>query len=145
MQPVRPLLARTLVTIKPLDTIAHARKLAVQHRINQIPVVQKGKLVGILTDRDLRDAFPSVFDEAAHDGADKHSSGWTPDRVHVESVMTREVHTLAPDVSLADAARLMRGQRIGAVPIVDGDGMLLGLVTRSDVLDAYVQLDARKG
>lgn len=145
MQPVRPLLARTLVTIKPLDTIAHARKLAVQHRINQLPVVQKGKLVGILTDRDLRDAFPSVFDEAAHDGDGKHASGWTPDRVHVESVMTRDVHTLAPDVSLADAARLMRSQRIGAVPIVEADGTLLGLVTRSDVLDAYVQLDARKG
>lgn len=145
MQPVRPLLARTLVTIKPLDTIAHARKLAVQHRINQIPVVQKGKLVGILTDRDLRDAFPSVFDEAAHDGANKHTSGWTPDRVHVESVMTRDVHTLGPDVSLADAARLMRAQRIGAVPIVESDGTLVGLVTRSDVLDAYILREAQAG
>jgi acetoin utilization protein AcuB len=141
MQPVEALLTRQLVTVKPLDTIAHARKLAVQHRINQLPVVQKGKLVGILTDRDLRDAFPSVFDEAAHDGAEKHTKGWSPDHVHVESVMTREVHTLTADVTLADAARLMRAQRIGAVPIVDRDGALRGLLTRSDVLDAYIRLD----
>ncbi|MFN7950829.1 MAG: CBS domain-containing protein [bacterium] len=141
MQRLDSVMTKELVTVKPRDTIAFARKLAVQHRVNQFPVVQGGKLVGILTDRDLRDAFPSVFDEAEHDAKGVHADAWTPDHVRVESVMSRDPHTLAPEASLADAARLMRKQRIGSVPVVDAQGHLLGLITRSDVLDAYIRLD----
>jgi acetoin utilization protein AcuB len=57
--------------------------------------------------------------------------------VPVDAVMTANVLTLGPGDSMASAARLMRRERIGAIPIVDQD-RLVGIVTRSDVLDAFV-------
>ena len=56
---------REVHCIKPLDSIQHARDLMEEHRINQLPVVVNGRLVGIITDRNLRDAFPSVFGNIA--------------------------------------------------------------------------------
>ncbi len=144
MEPLATVMKTSLISVKPLDTILHARKTAQEHRVNQLLVVQKGKLLGILTDRDLRDAFPSVFDDVVHDATGKRSAEWSPDHVRVESVMTRDVRTLPPDASLADAARLMRSARIGAVPVVDKEGHALGIVTRTDVLEAYVRLDERR-
>jgi len=121
-------------TVKPLDTIRHARELMVEHRVNQLPVLVKGRLVGIVTDRDLRDAFPSVFRNGNQPGADLD-----PDRISVETVMTSNVVTLSPGDSVANAASVMRRERIGAIPIV-ADDRLVGIVARSDVLEAYVGL-----
>jgi acetoin utilization protein AcuB len=120
--------------VKPLDTISHAREIMEQHRVNQLPVVVKGRLVGIVTDRDLRDAFPSVF-EGDRPAAPEED----PNVITVENVMTPNVVTLGPKDSVAEAARLMRRERIGAIPIVDGE-RLVGILARSDVLDAYVGL-----
>src|SRR5262249_34689279 len=53
---------RPVLTVKPRDSIAHARAIMEEHRVNQLPVVVDDRLVGIVTDRDLRDAFPSVFE-----------------------------------------------------------------------------------
>jgi acetoin utilization protein AcuB len=129
-----------VVTVKLEDSIRHARELMEQHRINQLPVVADGRLVGLVSDRDLRDAFPSVFDTVPLTGRRRARPGADPTTIPVEDVMTLEVMTLAPGASLTDAARLMRRERIGAVPIVDG-GRLVGIVTRSDVLEAFVELN----
>jgi acetoin utilization protein AcuB len=110
-----------------------------EHRFNQLPVVLDGRLVGIVTDRDLRDVFPSVFESAEPWGHGVRTSGSDPATIPVEDVMTRNVLALTPGAFLADAARLMRRERIGAIPIVDGE-QLVGILTRSDVLDAYVEL-----
>jgi CBS domain-containing protein len=123
-------------TVKPLDCVAHARALLEEHRINELPVVKDGMLVGIVTDRDLRDAFDSVTTSAKLAGA-VEPVPQTPDAIPVEAVMTRNVITLAPHSSVVNAAVVMRRERIGSVPIVDG-GCLAGIVTRSDVLDAFV-------
>jgi acetoin utilization protein AcuB len=132
-------MTRQVHCVKPLDSIRHARELMEQHRINQLPVVVNGRVVGIVSDRDLRDAFPSVFD-AAPSGAKTGSSD--PGQITVETVMTSNVITLGPKDSVAEGARVMRRERIGAIPIVDG-GKLAGILTRSDLLDALAQLDAR--
>jgi acetoin utilization protein AcuB len=124
-----------LRTIKPLDSIDHARALMEEHRINQLPVVRDGHLVGIVTDRDLRDAYPSVFaDPMRKQTPDPHG-------VKVESVMTTNVLTLAPTDGVVAAASLMRRERVGAVPIVEGK-RLVGILTRSDLLEALVAVGA---
>jgi acetoin utilization protein AcuB len=128
-----------VITVKPLDSARHAREVMEKHRINQLPVVVDDRLVGIVTDRDLRDAFPSVFDSAEPLGPRTHRSGADPATIPVEDVMTSTVLTLAPAASVADAARLMRRERIGAIPIVDA-GRLVGILSRSDVLDAFVDV-----
>lgn len=134
-------MTRPVHTIKPLDSILHARELMVQHRVNQLPVVVDGRLIGIITDRDLRDAFPSVFERAplGRRRPIKIPEGARPERITVELVMTSEPLTLAPKQTVAEAATLMRRERIGAVPIVEGQH-LVGILTRSDILNAFVAL-----
>jgi acetoin utilization protein AcuB len=128
-----------VVTVKPRDSARHARETMERHRLNQLPVVTDGHLVGIVSDRDLRDAFPSVF-ESAEAAAQHRRAGTDPAMIPVEDVMTREVLTLPPNVFVADAARLMRRERIGAIPIVEG-ARLVGILTRSDVLDAFIDVE----
>jgi acetoin utilization protein AcuB len=126
--------------VKPLDSIQHAREIMEMHRINQLPVVTGGRLVGIITDRDVRAAYPSVFD-AAPSSAKRPQPSLTssPESVTVEVVMTRNVLTLGPHDSVPEAARLMRHERLGAVPIVENN-RLVGILARSDVLEAFVAL-----
>jgi acetoin utilization protein AcuB len=126
-----------VISVKPRDSLQHARELLEQHRINQLPVIVDGHVVGIVTDRDLRDAFPSVFDVAR--GRKRRAHSGDPDAVAVEDVMSRTVVTLPPQAFVADAARTMRRERIGAIPIVEG-GRLVGILTRSDILDALVEV-----
>ena len=129
---------RQVQSVRPLDSLQHAREIMAAHRINQLPVVVEGKLVGIVTDRDLRDAFPSVF-ECWPRGRAAEAATAIPKHITVELVMTTNVLTLGPKAPLAEAARLMRTERIGAIPIVEND-QLVGIVTRSDILDAFLTL-----
>jgi acetoin utilization protein AcuB len=122
--------------VKPLDSVVHARALIEEHRVNQLPVVKDGVLVGIVTDRDLRDAMDAVMASAnAADAAE--SAPRRPEQIPIETVMSHNVITLAPHCSMVAAAELMRRERIGSVPIVDGHA-LVGIITRSDILKAFV-------
>ena len=132
---VKDRMTRVVVTVKPQDSVRHARELLERHRINQLPVVVDDRLAGIVTDRDLRDAFPSVFDHRRNG----RRGAADPTTIPVEDVMTREVLTIAPDVPVGEGARLMRRERIGALPVVD-DRRLVGILTRSDVLDAFLAM-----
>ncbi len=134
---------REVHSIKPLDTIQHARDLMEQHRINQLPVVVNGRLVGIVTDRNLRDAFPSVFESPPFGKTAKAPKGADPTKITVEMVMTPNVLTLGPKDEVVEAARVMRRERIGAIPIVEG-GHVVGIIARTDVLDAFVALAAKR-
>src|SRR5574341_1826628 len=130
--------------VRPLDSIQHARDLMEEHRINQLPVVVNGRLTGIVTDRNLRDAFPSVFESPPLGKSRKTFPTANPKDITVEMVMTPNVLSMKPTDSVVEAARVMRRERIGAVPIVDG-ARLVGILTRSDVLDAFVALARGKG
>ena len=131
-----------LYTVKPRDSVARARAILEEHRINQLPVVKDGMLVGIVTDRDLRDAVNTVATSAQQAGAVERAPQ-TADEIPVETVMTHHVIALALHSTLTNAAELMRRERIGSVPIIDGQS-LVGIVTRSDILQAFVSRAIRK-
>ena len=116
-----------LLTLEPQATIDDARALLKHNRINQLPVTREGRLVGIVTDRDLRDA-------RADAGA------------AIADVMTPNPITVQPHESMQRAAVLMRRERIGALPVLHR-GELRGIVTRTDVLRAFLALASyeRKG
>jgi acetoin utilization protein AcuB len=128
-------------TVKPLESVAHARALIEEHRINQLPVVVNGRLVGIVTDRDLRDAPRAVEIASAEAGSGERGARPLPEEIPVETVMSTNVLTLKPGDTLTDAASLMRRERIGAVPVTE-NGALRGIITRSDILDAFIALSA---
>jgi len=125
-------------TVEPHASVACARALLKEHRINQLPVTLSGRLVGIVTDRDLRDAMGTmcVAAEAAGDPLPQRRSA---EKIAIEAVMTANAITVEPDDTIERAAVLMRRERIGALPVVHR-GQLRGIVTRTDVLRAYLAL-----
>ena len=125
-------------TVKPRDSVAHARTLLERHRINQLAVVVDGALAGIVTDRDLRNASPSAAEQAAAD-LGRIDAIADPAKMTIESVMTEQVFTLGPEDTVEDAVRVMRRERFGAIPVVER-GRVVGMLTRSDVLDAFMCL-----
>jgi acetoin utilization protein AcuB len=127
-------------TVKPHDSVAHARSLLERYRVNQLPVVVDGALVGIVTDRDLRSGAPSAAEVAAVDLGRLDRESIDPDRVMVESVMTEKPSALTPEDSVEDAVRIMRRERFGAIPVVAEHNRVVGVLTRSDVLDAFMCL-----
>ena len=134
-------MTRRVHSVKPRDSIRHAREIMERHRVNQLPVVVNGELVGVITDRDLRDAYPSVFapSRPPKRGRKQIPPSADPNDIPVDAVMTPHVLTLSSKDSVEAGARLMRTERIGSVPIVD-DGRLVGILTRSDVLEAFVAM-----
>jgi acetoin utilization protein AcuB len=129
-------------TVKPHDSVAHARELLANYRINQLPVVWDGKLIGIVTDRDLRDA-PEIFAISSQSiGADTPPVLPDPSEIHIESVMTVSLVTLSPEDTVERAAQLMVRDRIGGLPIVDKD-RLVAILTRTDVLQAFLSSPRR--
>jgi acetoin utilization protein AcuB len=119
-------MTRRVRTLAPSDSIDHACDLLTRYQINQLPVVSGGKLLGILTDRDIRSSLGLRGHAAAPAGKQR-----------VQFVMSRPTIALECHSTLLNAAEVMRHSRIGAVPILRGE-KLLGIVTRSDILDAFV-------
>ena len=131
-------MTKAVVTIKPQDTLRHARELMTKHRINQLPVVVNDKLIGIVTDRDIRDAYPSSLRPPHGKDIDEFADSYT-----AEDFMTYNVLAVSPQTPLREAARHLRRQRFGALPVVE-TGKLVGIITRSDLLDAMLAEEARE-
>ena len=131
---VRELMTGSLITTRPDTPVLEARQLMVRERIRHLLVTdEKGELLGIVTDRDIRLNLPSQATSL---------SVWELNhllsRLTVGSVMTASVMTVGPDREARDAAQLMLDHKIGALPVV-GDGRLIGIVTETDLLRAFVR------
>jgi acetoin utilization protein AcuB len=131
-------MTKSVVTIKPKDTLRHARERLAKYRINQLPVVINDKLVGIVTDRDVRDAYPSSLRLFYGKDIDEFGDSHT-----VEEIMTYNVVAISPQTSLREAAQRLRRQRFGALPVME-NGKLVGIITRSDLLDAMLAEETPK-
>lgn len=134
-------------TLGPDETVEGAIKLFAETGISGAPVVEEGRLIGIVTEGDLifRDAdikAPGFLDIL---GGLIPLGSWDEYRkealksagVTVDEVMTRELITISPDASLAEAATTMADKRVKILPIADGD-MLQGVITRMDILTLHV-------
>ena len=118
-----------VLAVETFDSISIARQLMAKHRINQLPVLDNDVVVGIVTDRDLRDAYPTSMMIDRGKEIDRFA-----DTVTVEEVMSHDVFTVRPDTSLKKAVSLLRRHRIGSLPVIK-DRDLVGIITRSDILD----------
>lgn len=130
---VRSRMAQRLITVAPDTPIADALALSRKHRIRHLPVVQGERIVGLVTDRDIRLAIPPMW-------ADEHEELQAALRTRtVQEVMTRELITAHPDMPIEEAGKLLYKHKIGSLPVVTGDA-LVGILTESDVLRAFVDL-----
>jgi acetoin utilization protein AcuB len=101
--------------------------------IRSVPVIENGRLIGIVTDRDVRQvapAYPLFRDE---DEIRRYTENLT-----VTAAMTADPMTIAPDALLVEAAKILETYRISSMPVVDG-GRLVGMLTVTDVLRVFVE------
>jgi acetoin utilization protein AcuB len=121
--------------VRPEAHLSEAAKLMRAQKIRHLPVVDgAGRLVGIVTARDLRQA---LFAPAVHD---EHTDVPTLlEALSVADVMTRGVMSIRPATSIRDAARLMYERKLGALPVVERE-RLVGILTETDVLRAFQEL-----
>jgi acetoin utilization protein AcuB len=132
---VRDWMHRDPVVVRADAPIVVAADLLRTRKIRHLPVVDgRGRLVGIVTDRDLRQV---IFDPWIQDALG--DATLTLRALIVREVMTWGVLSVRADADLRAAARLIRERKIGALPVVD-DGRLVGLLTESDVLAASEKL-----
>lgn len=118
-----------VLAVDTYDSIGIARELMAKHRVNQLPVLDNDVVVGIVTDRDLRDAYPTSMAIAETKKIDEFAARYT-----VEEVMTHDVFTVEPETPLETAVTLLRRHRIGSLPVIKNKS-LVGIITRSDILD----------
>lgn len=118
---VRDRMTRNPVTIESDDFLVHALRRMQNGGFRRLPVVAGGKLVGIITERDLR----------AHQGY--------LERTKVNGVMIEQPRTIDGGSTLEEAAQIMLEQQIGGLPVLD-NGRLVGIITATDALKAFLEL-----
>ncbi len=126
-------MTRQVLTVTPTTSIGDAIRVARNNHIRHLPVVEDGKLVGIVSERDLRLAAPPVWSE------ERDALRAALETKHVSECMTRHVIKASPSTPVEEAARLLYENRIGALPVIDGEE-LVGILTETDLLRALVEL-----
>jgi acetoin utilization protein AcuB len=113
------------VTISPEEDINDAFHLLLEHRFRQAPVVEDGKLIGIVTDRDLRTALFQTYVESD---------------LTVGDVMRAGPVTISEDSEVKEAARIICECKFNALPVVSSTGDLVGIITTTDILRGLLRL-----
>ncbi|MCL1975826.1 MAG: CBS and ACT domain-containing protein [Firmicutes bacterium] len=128
---------KELTVIGRNETLETAMKIMRDKGIRHLPVVDGGKLTGILTISDVRRAMPSQVSTL-----DVHEATYLFDRVKVKDALPehQKLITIESDDFIEEAALLMRAYKISSLPVVDKDGALVGIITESNIFDAFVEL-----
>lgn len=117
---IRDVMTASPTCCKPTDRLDTVAKLMLDHDCGEIPVCDGTRLVGVITDRDI------VCRAVAR--------GETPVAIPASEVMTRDVHTIGPDGTLEDALALMEKNLVRRLPVVDGGGRIVGIVSQADLV-----------
>jgi len=125
---VRDIMETKLVTISASERLSMVEDIMRLGRVRHMPVVQGGKLVGVVSERDLLRASLSVLSE--HRDAERRMFLHV---VEISRVMSSPPIVIEPDATVREAALLMADRKIGCLPVVSGD-VLLGMITETDVL-----------
>jgi len=125
---------RDPVTVSPEDSFRQAMTLIRQKGIRHLPVVEGAQLVGIVTDRDIRQTSPSPATSL-----EIHELHYLLEKVKIREIMTKKVYTVTPETPIEEAARLMLQHKIGGLPVVEA-GRVVGIITETDILSAFVEV-----
>jgi CBS domain-containing membrane protein len=124
---VRDWMTKTVVSGNPDTKLEVAEQLMAEHRFRHLPIVEDGRLVGLVSHRDLL-----LFTLPSLDAESAASNQLLKATLRVDRVMQTNVSTIGPNDSLLDAARRMRKNKLGCLPVVDDGGLLVGLITETD-------------
>jgi acetoin utilization protein AcuB len=106
-----------------------------QNSVQHLPVLRKGRLVGIVSDRDLKEATPSKATSL-----DIHELYYLLDKIPVKDLMPKTLFTIAPGDTVEKAAAVMLKYHISALPVLEPQGTLVGIITKGDIFRAFVSI-----
>jgi len=132
---VKNWMSKNVITVDVNDSMQDAMKNLKEHDIRMLPVMKKGKLVGIITDRDLKKA--SASDATT---LEVHELLYLLMKIKVKNIMTRDVITVPPDYTVEETAQVLQKNRISGAPVVDADGQLVGTITQTDLFRVLISL-----
>jgi acetoin utilization protein AcuB len=128
---VEEVMSRSVITITPEQTLRDAVEMLRSKHIRHLPVVEGDRLIGIVTDRDVKRATPSLLSGVERDEYDR-----VLDTTKVAQVMTRDPMTVSPETRLRDAVKIFLDRKMGALPVV-ANGLLVGIITQIDMLRVF--------
>jgi acetoin utilization protein AcuB len=120
---IKQMMTENPITVSPDTLVLDAQRIMKEKKIRRVPVVEKGKLVGIVTKTEILDTVPSL----THDLTDALS------KMKVKEMMRKNPITVTPDTPFEDALRIGQEKKIGSFPVVE-DGKLVGIATESDIV-----------
>ena len=129
-------MTKDVLTLTPDRSMMKASKLMKDNSISCLPIVDEdGKLVGIVSDRDIKDASPSKATTL-----DMHELYYLLSEVKIKDIMTKKVITIREDETVEKAATLMLENHFGSLPVVDETGHVAGIMTDTDVFKVLVEI-----
>jgi acetoin utilization protein AcuB len=131
---VRDWMSKSLIALDVKDTVQDAIIRLREHEISRLPVLDEGKLVGIVTDRDLRRFWPS----AASKALEIKDLIYMALNTAVELVMTKDPITVPYTYTMQETAEVLLDNNISGCPVIDDQGVVVGMITRNDLFQALV-------
>lgn len=135
---VKELMTSKVFTVEQQDLIDRAFFLIHYEKIRHLPVVKKGKVIGIVSDRDLYKALgPKNNSNVIETGV----TGMHVIPKKVQNIMRRGVLTVTPETHASEAAALMADNKVGALPVVNKDDKLVGILSATDILRVFSKIE----
>lgn len=125
---IRDVMTKNPITIDSETLAWDAQRIMKENNIRRLPIVDKGKLVGIVTKHDLLEASPSPATSLSI-----YELNYLLSKMKVKEIMTKNPITISPDTPFEEALRIGQEKKVGAFPVVE-DGKLVGIVTESDIV-----------
>jgi len=135
---VKNWMSKEVISVDASEAMKDANQLLREHKIRMLPVMDKGKLVGVVTDRDLKRA--SASDANA---LDVYELLYLLSKIRVREIMTQDPVTVPPDFTVEETAEILLKHKISGVPVVDSDAVV-GVITQSDIFRAMIRLTGFK-
>ena len=132
---VKNWMSKNVITIDANDSMQNATKLLKEHGIRMLPVMKKNRLVGIVTDRDLKKA--SASDATT---LEIHELLYLLSKIKVKEIMTKDPITVPPDYTAEETAQVLMDSKISGVPVVADNGQVVGAITQTDLFRVLISL-----
>ena len=125
---IRDMMTKNPVTVDSETLVMDAQKIMKENNVRRLPVVDKGKLLGIVTKHDILEASPSPATSLS-----VHELNYLLSKMKVKEIMKKNPLTLTPDTPFEEALKIGQEKKIGSFPVVE-NGKLVGIATESDIV-----------
>ena len=126
-------MTKDVISVDVNDSMQDAARLIRKHKIKRLPVMENGKLVGIVTDRDLKRASASDVTTL-----EIHELLFLISEIKISDIMTKDPITIPLDYTIDEAAQILLEHKLSGAPVVDGEGQVAGVITQTDIFRVLV-------